>query len=90
MTYRLSKLTVINTLILHHVIHTNVLNRYFIHSEALSINSICLENVSFNVLCKELEDWLIKRNYKPTVVRKQILNARAFPRNAFLEKVKQV
>ena len=80
----LSKLTVINTSTLHHVIHTTVLN------QALRINRICSEDISFDLRCNELEEWLIKRNYNPTVVRKQILKARAFSRDTLLNKTKEV
>ena len=48
------------------------------YSQALKINRICSENVSFDLRCNELEEWLTKRNYKPTMVREKILKARAF------------
>ena len=63
------------------------------YSRALRINWICSENVSFDLQCSELEDWLIKRNYNPTVVRKQILKTRAFSRDTCyigLKKIKTV
>ena len=69
----LSKLIVIITSTLHHVIHTTLLNRYLI-----------------DLGCNELEEWLIKSNYNPTVVRKQILKARAFSRDTLLDKTKKV
>ena len=56
------------------------------YSQALRINRICSENISFDLRCNELEEWLIKRNYNPTVVRKQILKARAFSRDTLLDK----
>ena len=59
------------------------------YSQAFRINWICSETV-FYLQCNELEKWLIKRNYNPTVVREQILKARAFSRDALLEKVKEV
>ena len=59
------------------------------YSRALRINWICSENVSFDLRCSELEDWLIKRNYNPTVVRKQILKTRAFSRDTLLHRVKE-
>ena len=43
-----------------------------------------------SVLCNEFEEWLIKRYYNPTVVRKQILKASAFSRGTLLDKVKEV
>ena len=60
------------------------------YSQALRINQICSENVSFDLWCNELEECLIKRNYNPTVLRKQILKVRAFSRDALLDKVKEV
>ena len=60
------------------------------YSQALRLNRICSENVSFDLRCNELEEWLIKRNYNPTVVRKQILKARALSRDSLLDKVKEV
>ena len=39
-------------------------------SQALTLNRICSENVSFDLRSNELEEWLIKRNYNPRVVRK--------------------
>ena len=47
-------------------------------------------NICQNVQCNGREEWLIKRNYNPTVVRKQIVKAKAFSRGTFLEKVKEV
>ena len=44
----------------------------------------------FDLRCNELEEWLIKRNYNSTVVRKQILKARAFRRDTLLDKTKEV
>ena len=60
------------------------------YSQALGINRIYSENVSYDLRCNELEEWLIKRNYNPTVVRKQILKARAFSRDTLLDKVKEM
>ena len=54
------------------------------------MNRIFSENVSFDLRCNELEEWLMKRNYNPTVVRKQILKARAFSRDNLLDRVKEV
>ena len=41
-------------------------------------------------MCNALEEWLIKRNYSPTVVRKQILKAKVFSRDTLLDKAKEV
>ena len=60
------------------------------YSQVLRLNRICSENVSFDLRCNELEEWLIKRNYNPRVVRKQILKARALSRDSLLDKVKEV
>ena len=60
------------------------------YSQALRVNPICSQNVSFDLRCNKLEEWLIKRNYNPTVVRKQILKARVFSRDTLLEKIKEV
>ena len=49
-----------------------------------------MENASFDLRCNKLEEWLIKRNYNPAVVRKEILKARAFSRDTLLDKVKKV
>ena len=59
------------------------------YSRALRINLICSENVSFDLRRSELEDCLIKRNYNPTVVRKQILKTRAFSGDTLLHRVKE-
>ena len=48
------------------------------YSQALKINWICLEKVSFDLWCNKLEEWLIKRNYNLTVVRKQNLKPGLF------------
>ena len=60
------------------------------YSQALRINRICLENVFFDLRCNELEEWFIKRNYNPAVVRKPILKARAFSKDTLLGKVEEV
>ena len=49
-----------------------------------------MQNVSFDLRCNELEEWLTKRNYNLTVVRKQVLKARAYSRDTLLDKVKEV
>ena len=48
-----------------------------------------MENVSFDLQCNKLEEWLIKGNCNPTVLRKQILKARTFYSDALLDKVKE-
>ena len=60
------------------------------YSQALRINWICLENVSFDLRFNKLEECLIKRNYNPTVVRKQIIKDSTFSRDTLLDKVKEV
>ena len=59
-------------------------------SEALKMNWICFQNVSFDLLCNKLEEWLIKENYNPTVVKNQILKSRIFPKDTLLGWVKEV
>ena len=49
-----------------------------------------IKKPSFDLRCNKLEEWLIKRNYNPTVVRKQILKARVFSRDTLLDKIKEV
>ena len=49
-----------------------------------------MENVSFDLWFNKLEECLIKRNYNPTVVRKQIIKDSAFSRDTLLDKVKEV
>ena len=71
----------------YHPYHCSKSIRY---SQALRINWICSETVLFDLRCNELEEWLIKRNYNPTVVRKQIRKDRAFSRDTLLETVKEV
>ena len=60
------------------------------YSQALRINRICSGNVLFYLWCNKLQEWLIKRNYNSTVVRKQILKARGFSRDILLDRVKEV
>ena len=49
-----------------------------------------MENVSYDLPCKELEECLNKTNYNSTVVRKQVLKTRAFPRDTLLDRDKEV
>ena len=60
------------------------------YSQALRINRICSDNASFDQRCNELEEWLVKRNYNPNVVRKQVLKVRAVSTDFLLDKVKEV
>ena len=60
------------------------------YSQALKMDWICSENISINLRCNDLEEWLIKRNYNHTVVRKQILKARAFSRGTLIDMVNEV
>ena len=60
------------------------------YSKALRINRIFSENASFDLRCNESEEWLIKRNYNPTVVRKQILKARTFSIDILSDRVKEM
>ena len=60
------------------------------YSQALKMNWICSENISINLRCNDLEEWLIKRNYNHTVVRKQIPKARAFSRGTLIDIVNEV
>ena len=60
------------------------------YSQALRTNRICSENISFDLRCNQHEGWLIKRNYNATVVRRQILKARAFSRDTLLDKTEEV
>ena len=70
--------------------HSHHCTKSIPYSQALRINRLYWENISFDLRCNELEEWLIKRNYNPTVVRKQILKARAFSRDTLLDKTKKV
>ena len=49
-----------------------------------------MENVSFDLRYNEVEEWLIKKNYNPTVVRRQIIKTGAFSRDTLLDKIKEV
>ena len=69
------------------------ISQYYIeirYSQALKINRICSEDFSVDLRCNELEEWLVKTNYDPTAVSKQILNVRTFCRDTSLDKVKEV
>ena len=87
----LIKLTLINTSTLHHIIcYPYHFTLSIPCSQALRITWICLGNVSFDLRCDELEEWLIKIYYSPTLIRKQIIKARAVSRDISLDRVKEV
>ena len=58
------------------------------YSQALRLNRICSNNELFDKRCNDLEKYLLERGYSEKMVCKEILQARAIPRDAFLEKVK--
>ena len=55
--------------------------------QALRFNRICSNNEFFDKRCHNLEKYLLERGYSEKVVRKEIRQARAIPRDALLEKV---
>ena len=57
------------------------------YSQALRLNRICSNNEFFDKRCNDLDKYLLERGYSEKIVRKEILRARAIPREAFLEKV---
>ena len=57
------------------------------YSQALRFNRICSNNEFFSKRCNGLEKFLLERGYSERNVRKEILRARAIPRDALLEKV---
>ena len=57
------------------------------YSQALRLNRICSNNEFFDKRCNDLEKYLLERGYSEKMVRKEILQARAIPRDALLEKV---
>ena len=57
------------------------------HSQALRLNRICSNNEFLNKRGKDLEKYLLERGYSEKMVHKEILRARAIPRDALLEKV---
>ena len=56
------------------------------YSQALRLNRICSSNEFFDKRCNDLEKYLLERGYSEKMVRKEILRARAIPRDALLEK----
>ena len=57
------------------------------YSQALRLNRICSNNEFFDKRCNDLEKYLLERGYSEKMVHKEILRARAIPRDALLEKV---
>ena len=57
------------------------------YSQTLRLNRICSNIEFFDKRCNGLEKYLLERGYSEKVVRKEILRARAIPREALLEKV---
>ena len=57
------------------------------YSQALRLNRICSDNKLFDKRSNDLEEYLLERGYSEKMVRKEILQARAIPRDALLEKV---
>ena len=57
------------------------------YSQALRLNRICSNNEFFDKRCDDLEKYLLERGYSEKIVHKEILGARAIPRDALLEKV---
>ena len=56
------------------------------YSQALRLNRIC-SNKFFDKRCNDLEKYLLDRGYSERMVRKEILRARAIPRDTLLGKV---
>ena len=57
------------------------------YSQALRLNRICSNKEFFDKRCNDLKKYLLERGYSEKMVRKEILRARAIPRDALLEKV---
>ena len=57
------------------------------YNQTLGLNRICSNNEFFDKRCNDLEKYLLERGYSEKMVRKEILPARAIPRDALLEKV---
>ena len=57
------------------------------YSQALRLNRICSNNEFFDKRCNDFEKYLLERGYSEKMVHKEILRARASPRDALLEKV---
>ena len=57
------------------------------YSQALRLNRICSNNKFFDKRCNDLEKYLLDRGYSERMVRKEILRARAIPRDTLLGKL---
>ena len=57
------------------------------YSQALRLNKICSNNEFFDKRYNDFEKYLLERGYSEKMVRKEILQAGAIPRDAILEKV---
>ena len=57
------------------------------YSQALRLHRICSNNELFDKRCNDLKKYLLERGYSEKMIRKEILWARAIPRDALLEKV---
>ena len=66
--------------------HTYAYHMGIPYSQALRLNRICSNNEFFDKRCSDLEKCLLERDYSEKMVRKEILRARALPRDALLEK----
>ena len=57
------------------------------YSQALRLNRIFSNNEFFDKRCNDLAKYLLEKDYSEKMVRKEILRARAIPRDTLLEKV---
>ena len=55
--------------------------------QALKLNRTCSDKEFFDKRCNDLEKYLLQRGFSENMVRKEILRAKAIPRDALLEKV---
>ena len=51
------------------------------YSQALRLNRVCSNNEFFDKRCNDLEKYLLERGYSEKMVRKEILQAGAIPRD---------
>ena len=75
----------------HHYILSNSCHAFYYkkgipYSQALRLNRICSNNEFLDKRCNDLEKYLLERGYSEKMVPKEILWARAIPRDALLEK----
>ena len=75
----------------HQYLHSSSCNPYqgkkgIPYRQALCLNRIFSDPNSFDRRCNYLEKWLIERSYSEREVRKQILRARGFSRDALLDR----